>query len=136
MDYNWQNYTVLIAEDDEICYKYIELVLSKKTNINIIWAATGKQAVDYCKLYDYIDIVLMDTQLPELNGYDATRQIKSHKPNLPVIIQSANALNEELEKCIDVGCEAFVTKPIDISLLFQKMDSLLNTVPASRIFTK
>ena len=136
MDYNWQNYTVLIAEDDEICYKYIELVLSRKTSINIIWAATGKQAVDYCKLYDHIDIVLMDIQLPELNGYEATRQIKSRKPDLPVIIQSANAINEELDKCIDVGCEAYITKPIDISLLFQKMDSLLNTIPANRIFTK
>ena len=136
MDYNWQNYTVLIVEDDEICYKYIELVLSRKTNINIIWAATGKQAVDYCKLYDHIDIVLMDIQLPELNGYEATRQIKSGKPDLPVIIQSANALNEELEKCIDAGCEAYVTKPIDISLLFQKIDSLLNNVPSNRIFIK
>ncbi|UCH15116.1 MAG: response regulator [Bacteroidales bacterium] len=136
MDYNWQNYTVLIVEDDEICYKYIELVLSRKTGINIIWAATGKEAVDYCKVYDHIDIVLMDIQLPGINGYDATRQIKSGKPNLPVIIQSANTLNEELEKCIDIGCEAYVTKPIDISLLFQKMDSLLNTVPSNRIFIK
>jgi CheY-like chemotaxis protein len=136
MDYNWQNYTVLIAEDDEICYKYIELVLTKKTNINIIWAVTGIEAVDYCKLYDHIDIVLMDIQLPGLDGFEATRQIKSHKPNLPVIIQSASALNEELEKCIDAGCEAYASKPLDIPDLFRKMDSLLNKVPSSRIFIK
>jgi CheY-like chemotaxis protein len=136
MDYNWQNYTVLIAEDDEICYKYLEIVLSRKTNINIIWAVTGKEAVDYCKLYDHIDIVLMDIQLPELDGYEATRKIKSSKPNLPIIMQSANTYNEELEKCIDAGCEAYVTKPLDIPVLFKKMDSLLNKVPANRIFIK
>lgn len=136
MDYNWQNYTVLIVEDDEICYKYLEVVLSRKTNINIIWAVTGKQAVDYCKLYDYIDIVLMDIQLPELDGYEATRKIKSSKPTMPVIMQSANTYNDEQEKCIDAGCEAFVTKPLDIPALFKKMDSLLNTVPSNRISIK
>ena len=129
MDYKWQNYTVLIVEDDEICYKYIELVLSKKTGINIIWAATGKEAVDYCKVYDHIDIVLMDIQLPGINGYEATRQIKSGKPNLPVIIQSANTLNEELEKCIDIGCEAYVTKPFTPQQLMGVISSLLANTP-------
>jgi CheY-like chemotaxis protein len=136
MDYNWQNYTVLVAEDDEICYKYIELVLSRKTGINIIWAVTGKQAVEYCRLYDHIDIVLMDIQLPELDGYEATRRIKSHKPNLPVIIQSANTPSDEMERCKEAGCDSYVAKPLDITALFRKMDSLLNKIPSNKIFIK
>ncbi len=136
MDYNWQNYTVLVAEDDEICYKYIELVLSRKTSINIIWAVTGKEAVDYCKLYNHIDIVLMDIQLPELDGYEATRRIKSQKPNLPVIIQSANTPGEEIERCMAAGCDSYVAKPLDIPVLFKKMDSLLHKVASNRIFIK
>jgi len=131
MDYNWQDYTVLITEDDEISYKYIELVLSRKTNINIIWAVNGKQAVEYCRLYEHIDIVLMDIQLPDIDGYEAARQIKSFRSNLPIIIQSANAFNDEWEKCVETGCDAYVSKPIDLPVLFSKIDNLLDKVPTS-----
>jgi CheY-like chemotaxis protein len=131
MDYNWQDYTVLITEDNEISFKYIELVLSRKTNINIIWAIDGNQAVEYCKLYEHIDIVLMDIQLPGINGYEAARQIKSFRPNLPIIIQSANVYDDEWENCIESGCDAYVSKPIDLSVLFPKIESLLDKVPTS-----
>ena len=50
MEYNWKDRTVLVAEDDEMSFRYIELVLSRKTNINIIWAINGQQAVEYCQL--------------------------------------------------------------------------------------
>jgi CheY-like chemotaxis protein len=129
MEYNWQDYTVLITEDDEISYKYIELVLSRKTNINIIWAVNGKQAVEYCQLYEHIDIILMDIQLPDIDGYEAARQIKTFRPNLPIIVQSANAYNDEWEKCLATGCDAYVSKPIDLYALFSKIDNLLDKVP-------
>lgn len=131
MEYNWQNYTVLVTEDDEISFRYIELVLSRKTNINIIWAINGKQAVEYCEIYDHIDIVLMDLNLPEMDGYEATKQIKSIKPGLPVIIQTANTFNDEDEKCRDAGCDGFVTKPIDLAILFNIINRCLKTVPSS-----
>ena len=82
MEYNWQNYTVLVTEDDEISFRYIELVLSRKTNINIIWAINGKQAVEYCEIYDYIDVVLMDLNLPEMDGYEATKAIRKWEKEL------------------------------------------------------
>lgn len=131
MEYNWQNYTVLVTEDDEISFRYIELVLSRKTNINIIWAINGKQAVEYCEIYDYIDVVLMDLQLPEMNGYEATKQIKENKPELPVIIQTANTFNDEQGKCKEAGCDGFVSKPIDLAVLFNIINKCLKTVPSS-----
>ena len=131
MDYNWKDYTVLVTEDDEISYKYMELVLSRKTNINIIWAVNGSQAVEYCRIYEYIDIVLMDIQLPDIDGYEAARQIKSFRPNLPIIIQSASTFYDECEKCIETGCDAYVSKPIDLSVLFSKINNLLYKVPTS-----
>ncbi len=131
MEYNWQNYTVLVTEDDEISFRYIELVLSRKTNINIIWAINGKQAVEYCEIYDYIDVVLMDLNLPEMDGYEATKNIKSIKPSLPVIIQTANTFNDEEEKCRESGCDGFVTKPIDLAILFNIINRCLKTVPSS-----
>lgn len=131
MIYDWQNYTVLVTEDDEISFRYIELVLSRKTNINVIWAINGKQAVEYCELYDHIDIVLMDIQLPEINGYEATKLIKSSKPNLPIIIQTANSLNKDLDKCVEAGCDGYVIKPIDLPTLFDKINNCLKTVPSN-----
>jgi CheY-like chemotaxis protein len=131
MEYNWQNYTVLVTEDDEISFRYIELVLSRKTNINVIWALNGKQAVEYCEIYDYIDVVLMDLQLPEMNGFEAAKKIKAIKPELPVIIQTAHAYNDEEEKCKDAGCDGFVSKPIDVAVLFNIINKCLKTIPSS-----
>ncbi len=130
MQYDWQNYTVLVTEDDEISFRYIELVLSRKTNINIIWAINGMQAVEYCEIYDHIDIVLMDLQLPEIDGYEATKLIKTLKPNLPVIIQTANTFNDEVQRCRDAGCDGFVSKPIDLAVLFNIINRCLKAVPS------
>ena len=58
------NKTILIAEDDEISFKFLDLVLSRKTKVNIIWAINGQMAVDFCRIYNHIDLVLMDIQLP------------------------------------------------------------------------
>lgn len=130
MEYNWQDYTVLVTEDDEISFRYIELVLSRKTNINIIWAINGKQAVDYCEIYDHINVVLMDLQLPEIDGYEATKRIKSIKPELPVIVQTANSYNDEMKKCKEAGADGFVSKPIDLAILFNIIHNCLKTVPS------
>jgi CheY-like chemotaxis protein len=76
MEYNWKNRTVLVAEDDEMSFRYIELVLIRRTNINIIWAINGQQAVEFCRLNNHIDLVLMDLQLPVFDGLEAIRQIR------------------------------------------------------------
>jgi CheY-like chemotaxis protein len=128
MNYNWKNRTVLIAEDDEMSFRYIELVLSRKTNINIIWAVNGQQAVEFCRLHKHIDLVLMDLQLPVFDGIEAIKRIKSFKPELPIIVQTANALNDESERCYAAGCDGYITKPIDLIRLFSMMESLLNQV--------
>jgi len=128
MDYNWKDRTVLVAEDDEMSFRYIELVLSRRTNINIIWAITGQQAVEFCRLNNHIDMVLMDLQLPVFDGLEAIRQIRSFKPQLPIIVQTANAMNDEYDKCIAAGSDGYVTKPINLVELFSMMDALMNPV--------
>jgi len=128
MDYNWKNRTVLVAEDDEMSFRYIELVLSRSTNINIIWAINGQQAVEFCRLNNHIDMVLMDLQLPVFDGLEAIRQIRSFKPQLPIIVQTANAMNDEYDKCIAAGSDGYVTKPINLVELFSMMDLLMNPV--------
>jgi two-component system, cell cycle response regulator DivK len=126
MEYNWKDRTVLVAEDDEMSFRYIELVLSRKTSINIIWAINGQQAVEYCHLYSHIDLVLTDLQLPVFDGLEVIKRIRKFKPDLPIIVQTANAMNDEYEKCMKAGSDGYVTKPINLIELFSRMDHLLN----------
>lgn len=115
----------MIAEDDEISFKFLELLLTRKTKVNIIWAINGQVAVDFCKMYPHIDLVLMDIQLPILDGVEAIRQIKKFKPNLPIIVQTANAFNEEWERCFNAGCDDYITKPVNLMDLMMRIEHLL-----------
>ena len=125
---NLKEYTVLIVEDDAMSYKFLEIVLTKKTGINIVWAIDGKQALDYCKVYKHIDIILTDLQLPVIDGFEIVKQIKSKNPHIPIIVQSANAFNNEMKKCLELGCNAYMTKPLDGDLLIKNIESLLRPV--------
>lgn len=130
MLHDWSNRTILIAEDDEISFKYLELILSRKTRVNLLWAINGQMAVDFCKQYNHIDLILMDIQLPVIDGIEAVRIIKSMKPLLPIIVHTANAYGEECDRCFDAGCDDFITKPANFQQLLYKIENLLSPVPA------
>ncbi len=124
---NLSEYTVMIAEDDAMSYKFLELVLTKKTCINIIWAINGQQAVDFCRIYNHIDIILMDIQLPLIDGFEAVKRIKKLKPEIPIIVQSANSYNDEWQTSIELGCDAYLTKPVNANKLIEQIESLLKS---------
>jgi len=123
-DYNWAHRAFLIVEDDKVSYKFLEGVF-RKTKAKIYHADNGLKAVEYIKKHQDIDMVLMDIQLPEMSGYDATRLIKGIRKELPIIAQTANAMSEDKEKCLEVGCVDYVSKPININVLFSKIDKYL-----------
>jgi CheY-like chemotaxis protein len=127
---DWSNHTVLIAEDDEISFKYLNLILTRKTGINVLWAINGQIAIDFCREYNHIDLVLMDVQLPVVNGIEAIKEIKSFKPSVPIIVHTANAYGEDCERCFEAGCNDFITKPANLEQLIYKMENLLFPVPA------
>lgn len=109
--YEWNNKTILIAEDEEINYMFV-LEALRITNANILWAKDGKEAVDMCRAHKEIGIVLMDVKMPVMDGYEACRIIKEERPSLPVIAQTAYAMSGEKERSRNASCDDFIAKPI------------------------
>jgi signal transduction histidine kinase len=109
--HTWSEKTMLLAEDEEVNSFYIETVL-KSTGINIITAQNGLEAVEECKRNNDISLILMDIKMPEMDGLTATRIIKSFKKDLPIIATTAFALSSDKERCIEAGCNDYLSKPI------------------------
>lgn len=109
--YQWKDKTILIAEDVDSNYQFVEAVL-RKTGVRLIWVKDGVEAVEICRKDQSIDVILMDIQMPIMNGYEATRQIKSFRPNLPIISQTAYAMLGERELSVEAGCDNYLSKPI------------------------
>ena len=110
--YNWAGKTILIAEDDLNSFKFLHELL-KKTHAEILHAANGKQAIDIIRSSQQIDLVVMDIMMPELDGYEATRMIKSSHREIPVIAQTAYAMAGDKERMQEAGCDDYVSKPLD-----------------------
>jgi CheY-like chemotaxis protein len=108
--------TVLIAEDDEGNFEYLKTVL-ELNKVKYLWAKNGEEAVNYCLDNNSIGLVLMDINMPILKGDEATKQIKKLYPNIPIVIQTAYAFQEDKEKAILSGCNEYVSKPIMIETL-------------------
>lgn len=121
---DWSNKTVLIAEDVDSNYHLISTLL-KRTKINMIWAKNGQKAIEEYDKSDKIDIILMDMQMPVLNGYEATRSIKSLNSEIPIIAVTAFALEGDKEKIMDAGCDDYISKPIKSEVLISLMNSYL-----------
>lgn len=102
----------MIVEDDISSIFYLKEIL-KETGADLLIAEDGERAIRFCTENPEIDIVLMDIQLPILNGYETTRQIKTNSPHLPVIAQTAYALPEERNRCLAAGCDDYISKPIN-----------------------
>lgn len=118
---DWKKQTILVVEDDEDSYFLIKLVL-KDLKANLIHARNGKEAIEICRTNANIDVVLMDINLPLLSGYEATKQIKKFRKDLPIIAQTAYAMGDEMNKCYDMGCDDYITKPIDRDKLFEMLN--------------
>lgn len=117
--------TILVAEDTDMNFQLIEELLTSFTP-KIIRVTNGKEAIRQCRDNQDIDLVLMDVKMPELNGYDATTAIKLMRPNLPVIIQTAYAFAGEEELAREIGCDAFLPKPIKHDQFNRVIEGLLN----------
>jgi signal transduction histidine kinase len=122
---DWSEKTILIAEDVESNYRLLESIL-RRTKAKLIWVIDGQKAVEKCKKNKNIDMVLMDIQLPIMNGYKATRNIRMFNPDIPIVAQTAFVFGSEKEEILKAGCNDYIPKPIKKSLLIEVMGNYLN----------
>lgn len=123
--YKWQSKAILIVEDNDQSYFFFENVL-KKSRVKISRAINGKEAIKLCKQNQY-DVVLMDIQLPGIDGFETTKRIKKLYPDLPIIAQTAYALAGEKERCLNAGCDNYIPKPIKIPELLSLISTYIET---------
>ena len=121
---DWSQKTILIAEDEEVNFIYLETALSK-TNVKVIRARNGEEAVELARITPDIDLILMDIKMPKMNGIEATRAIKSFRGDIPIIAQTAFAMEEDKQNCFAVGVDDFIAKPVRYKLLFDTLGNYL-----------
>lgn len=128
---NWQGKTILVAEDVPSNFMFIEAAL-RRTKVRLLWAQDGRQAITMALENSQVDLVLMDVQMPELNGYEATAEILKVRHDLPIISQTAYALSGEKEKSLAAGCVDYISKPIKSELLISTIGKYLFPAIPSR----
>lgn len=116
---------IVIAEDVESNYLYLKAVLTK-LDAHVFWARNGIEVLEICEREKNIDLVLMDLQMPDMNGYEATTILKQKYPDLPVIAQTAFAMSDDRDKAINAGCDDYLAKPIKSNDLLMMCMKYLN----------
>jgi len=124
--FNFKDYTILAAEDVEINREILAALL-EETGISIDFTDTGAGAVSIYKAHpDKYNLILMDVQMPEMDGYEATRAIRAAEAGkngsaggrIPVIAMTANVFQEDIQKCLSAGMNGHIGKPIDADDLY------------------
>jgi signal transduction histidine kinase len=118
------NYHILIAEDTKINYLFL-INLLKKSKVKTSWAKNGKEAVEFVLEDHSINLVLMDMKMPVMDGYTASKHIKSLNSKLPIIAVTAYAMHGDMERAIVAGCDDYLSKPLNVEELFSKLKYFL-----------
>jgi PAS domain S-box-containing protein len=123
-----KTYTILIVDDEEVNYLYINLILKNSGfNLNTFYVRTAQEAIDFCKNHPGIDIVLMDIRMPKMDGYEITRQIRKTNKKMTIVAQTSFALEGDREKALAAGCNDYIQKPVDKEKLLKMIEKLVQT---------
>ncbi|HOU73756.1 MAG TPA: response regulator [Tenuifilum sp.] len=121
---NSRRYKILIADDDNISVILLTNYL-KNIEADFIIARDGEEALTLFEQNTDVDLILMDIKMPKLNGLEVTKQIKSKNPHTKIIAETAFAMVDDEKKAIEVGCDAYITKPINGERLVTMVKSML-----------
>ncbi|MEA3447569.1 MAG: PAS domain S-box protein [Bacteroidota bacterium] len=120
-----KNLSVIVAEDDETSRMFFETILENHVK-RITYTITGKETIEKCRENPDTDIILMDIKMHDINGYDATREIRKINKDVTIIAQTAHALEGDKDKALEAGCDDYIAKPIEKEILFEKIRACLN----------
>ncbi len=118
-----QGLKVLLAEDNQVNQQVAQGFLRKR-GVEVTLAATGCEALDhFYRDVDYFDVILMDLEMPEMDGYEATRIIRAslQRPDIPIVALTAQALRGDRERCLAEGMNDYISKPIKPALLYKTL---------------
>lgn len=119
-----KNKKILIVEDDLSSRLYLNKIL-ERAGAEVINAGDGEEAVKMASEIDGLDMILMDIQLPLMDGYAAAREIRKSGRKIKIVAQTAYGLSSDMEELLDSGFDDFVIKPIYAEQLIKKLTSLM-----------
>ncbi len=111
---------ILIVDDEKTAHQLYKLML-RSEGYRLSHAESGREAVEVFTENPDIGLILMDIKMPDMNGYEATREIRKHNKEVVIIAQTAYALPADKKKAYAVGCNDHLTKPVDRTLLLDKI---------------
>ena len=111
LQYDFTGKTIVVADDLRINFVLFNAIM-EGTNARLIWAKSGNEAVEICLNQDFIDLVLMDLEMPGMNGIEATREIKKIRKEIPIVAQTAFEAYFNEEEILHAGCSQIITKPL------------------------
>lgn len=122
----WAKARVLLVDDDPINIQLLAKFLKDSTDeLYTVTAKNGVEAVAFYKEDPNFDLILMDLKMPLMNGFEATEEIRALNPNIPIIAQTAYAMNEDKEKALQCGCNDYLSKPLNKTLFYNTLDPYL-----------
>jgi CheY-like chemotaxis protein len=113
--------TILVAEDDDTNFYYLNALITRETGAKVLYASNGREAIELFRTNQDIQLILMDMKMPEIDGFEATRQIKLINPKVKIIAITAYAMSGDEERTIAAGCDGYLSKPINKKSLLEKI---------------
>ena len=131
-NYSLQDSTILIVDDEETSDALLTEILENQCK-ELLHAKTGREALDRMQEHPWIDIVLMDIKMPEMNGYSATQEIRKYNQKVIIIAQTAYALMGDRDKALNAGCDSYISKPVLREQLLKTIQRNLQTRKKSQL---
>jgi len=116
---------ILVAEDNEVNQKLVQAML-EKTDLKITFANDGLEALEKVASEQY-DLILMDIHMPNMDGFETTKSLRENGLDIPIIALTADVMKQEVDQCLEVGCNEHLSKPIDRNKLINLLKSYLSS---------
>ncbi|MBN2480835.1 MAG: response regulator transcription factor [Bacteroidales bacterium] len=119
-----QNKHILVVEDDDMSFIYINQILNL-SNYKTARVKTGIDAIEYCRSGVKPDLILLDIQLPDMDGKKASIEIRKYHDGIPIIAQTASQIGDQREQLLEAGIDDLIIKPFAVEELLEKIEKYI-----------